>query len=167
MRSLFALATVAAMFGLGALASSAIAESIAQAQPASLIEGGSIAGAARIRAGDINCPHCDLHGADLTKQCVEHGDLSGANFDRAIASGMCLGSANLADATFRNANLTGADLNKANLANADLSGAKLTIANIRNADLSTAKGLTQSQVDLACGNQATRLPAGLTIRFCS
>jgi uncharacterized protein YjbI with pentapeptide repeats len=167
MRSLFALATVLAMFALGGLASSAIADSIAQAQPVSLVDGGSIAGAARIRAGDINCAHCDLHGADLSKQCVENGDLSGANFDHAIALGMCMGSANLSDASFRNANLTGADLNTANLANADLTGARLTIANIKGANLSTAKGLTQSQIDLACGDAATRLPAGLTIRFCS
>jgi hypothetical protein len=32
--------------------------------------------------------------------------------------------------------------------------------------LSTASGLTQDQLDDACGDEATKLPSGLTIRPC-
>jgi uncharacterized protein YjbI with pentapeptide repeats len=166
MRSVFALLAVAGFCGLAALASSAVANVVGQAQSASLMDTGSLAGAARIRAGEINCPHCDLHGADLSHQCVEHGDLTGANFDHAVARSMCMAFADFSSASFRKADLTGADLRESNLANSDLTGATLVLANLSGADFSTAKGLTQTQIDRACGDAATLLPAGLHVKFC-
>jgi uncharacterized protein YjbI with pentapeptide repeats len=52
------------------------------------------------------------------------------------------------------------------LSDTDLYGAKLDRADLSDADLSTASGLTQAQLDHACGNPATRLPPWLTVRSC-
>ena len=73
---------------------------------------------------------------------------------------------NLSDASFRNTDLSHVDLSGTILKNADLTGAKLTLANIQGADLSTAKGLTQSQINRACGDAATKLPQRLHVQFC-
>jgi uncharacterized protein YjbI with pentapeptide repeats len=47
-----------------------------------------------------------------------------------------------------------------------LQGADFTGANLSGADLSTAMGLTTRQLEDACGDEATALPAGVTIRAC-
>ncbi len=73
---------------------------------------------------------------------------------------------NLSDASFRNTDLSHVDLSGAILANADLTDAKLALANIQGADLSTAKGLTQAQINHACGDAATKLPPRLHVPFC-
>ncbi len=73
---------------------------------------------------------------------------------------------NLSDASFRNTDLSHVDLSGAILANADLTDAKLALANIQGADLSTAKGLTQAQINHACGDAATKLPPRLHVQFC-
>jgi len=76
------------------------------------------------------------------------------------------GGCNLSDASFRNTDLSHVDLSGAVLKNADLTGAKLALANIQGADLSTAKGLTQAQINRACGDAATQLPPRLHVQFC-
>ena len=76
------------------------------------------------------------------------------------------GGCNLSDASFRNTDLSHVDLSGAVLKNADLTGAKLALANIQGADLSTAKGLTQPQINRACGDAATQLPPRLHVQFC-
>jgi uncharacterized protein YjbI with pentapeptide repeats len=122
---------------------------------------------ARVKNEERNCPHCDLSHADLSFQCVKGGDLTEANFDGVKASYMCMSKANFTKASFRNADLTGANLANSNLSGADLTGATLDITSIKGTDLSTAKGLTQKQIDLACGDSETKLPQGLTVRTCS
>jgi hypothetical protein len=126
----------------------------------------ALAPAERIKAGDINCPHCDLAGTDLSNQCVKNGDLIGADLDRVNAHYMCMSYANFTGATFRNADLTGANLGHSNLTRADLTGARLDITSIKGANLATAKGLTQAQIDLACGDAETKLPPGLHVKTC-
>lgn len=64
-------------------------------------------------------------------------------------------------ADLRNANLTGARLREADLRLAWLDQAILSGAWLGGADLTGAKGLTQAQVDVARGNEETRLPEGL------
>ncbi|MDR3527858.1 MAG: pentapeptide repeat-containing protein [Rhizomicrobium sp.] len=123
-------------------------------------------GVASIRAGNHNCPHCVLTGADLTNQCVKGGDLTGANFDSAKLVVACMSKANFRGASFRGADLSGANLADSKLDDADLTGAILVITSIKGTDFSRAKGLTQAQLDGACGDAKTRLPAGLTVRVC-
>ena len=64
--------------------------------------------------------------------------------------------ANLQDATLKDTRLQRADLTGAQLIGADLSGASFRLA----------KGLTQAQLDSACGSVTTALPEGLTIANC-
>jgi uncharacterized protein YjbI with pentapeptide repeats len=59
------------------------------------------------------------------------------------------------------ADLGRADLGKAMFAGASLAQADLTLARLDGADLSGALGVTQPQLDRACGDAATRLPKGL------
>ena len=58
-----------------------------------------------------------------------------------------------------------------NLTNANLEGANLTdvglrLANISGASLRGVRALTQDQLDMACGNEKTVLPNGLTVGPC-
>jgi uncharacterized protein YjbI with pentapeptide repeats len=125
------------------------------------------AAVARIHAGIVDCPGCNLQGADLTNTCVKARNLTGANFDRATAVLMCMSFANFTDATFRGTDLSGANLAHATLNGADLSGAILTITSIKGTDLTKARGLTQQQLDAACGDANTKAPAGLTVHVCT
>jgi uncharacterized protein YjbI with pentapeptide repeats len=122
---------------------------------------------AAIEAGAHDCPHCVLAGADLTNQCVKGGNLQGADFDSARAVLMCMSFADFSGATFRNADLSGANLAHAKLDDADFSGAVLSITSFRGSDLTRARGLTQGQLDQACGDSETRPPPGLTVHVCS
>lgn len=121
---------------------------------------------ASIQAGNHDCPHCVLAGADLTNQCVKGGDLTGANFDDSRLVLACMSNANFRSASFRHADLSGANLANSKLDDADLSGAVLSITSIKGADLRRAKGLTQAQLDQACGDGATRVPAGMIVQRC-
>jgi uncharacterized protein YjbI with pentapeptide repeats len=122
---------------------------------------------ASIKAGRHDCPHCYLAHADLTNQCVKHGNLEGAVFDDAKLTLMCMSYGDFKHASFRGADLSGANLAHAELDGADLAGARLTITSIRAADLRHAKGLTQPQLDQACGDADTKLPANLHVKTCS
>ena len=52
------------------------------------------------------------------------------------------------------------------LRRADLTGAKTSITSFLGTDLRKVKGLTQAQLEIACGNTRTRLPPGLKIHTC-
>ena len=82
-------------------------------------------------------PGADLMGAQLSEQ-----DLRGSNL-----RGACLIAADLSGADLRAVDLIGADLRDSNLSGADLSSSFF---------------LTQSQLNSAKGDQATRLPPSLT-----
>ena len=122
---------------------------------------------ASIKAGKHDCPHCVLAGADLSNQCVKDGNLVGADFDNAKLVLMCMSFANFKGATFRGANLSGANLAQAKLDGADLTGALMTITSIKGTDLTHVRGLTQTQLDAACGDSDTKVPAGMTVKTCN
>jgi uncharacterized protein YjbI with pentapeptide repeats len=127
--------------------------------------------------------HADLSGAnlsgtDLSGANLRNADLTGARVTKADLSGVDLFGANLSGtdlsgANLGNADLFGARLVKANLGNADLTGARVTKANLSGANLSGAnllgtRGLTQTQLDEACGDANTKLPEGFTpLKPCS
>ena len=71
-----------------------------------------------------------------------------------------LKEADLVDVTLRRANLEEADLVDANLRRANLAGANLKQADLSGAFLQemTEEGLTQTQINEAVGNDATKLP---------
>lgn len=76
--------------------------------------------------------------------------------------GAKLRGADLQKANLRGAYLIAADLRDADLRQADLIGADLRDARLEGADLTGALFLTQSQVNAARGDNATKLPATLT-----
>lgn len=136
---------------------------------------------ARVQAG-WDCPGCnlfqadlsyrDLPGVDVSGARLRQADLSLATLNRADFSNANLSVANLFGARFTAARFRGADLSRANavgahFGGADLTGARLDGANLSGAELDTARGLTQRQLDAACGDAATTLPAGLSVRACA
>lgn len=120
---------------------------------------------------EVMLPEADLHAADLHRADLRDADLEGADLHRADLCraklhGAELRWADLHRARMCRADLEGADLKEADLHRADLSGANLRGADLRGADLRgadlrRAKGLTQAQIDAACGDPSTRLPHGL------
>ncbi len=96
----------------------------------------------------------DLDGALLVGAVLRDADLDGALLVDANLIG-----ANLTNATLRGANLTDAILPDADLGNADLTGAILVNTLPRGA-------ISPQQLDRACGDDSTVLPAGLTIPAC-
>jgi uncharacterized protein YjbI with pentapeptide repeats len=124
------------------------------------------AAVAKIHGGIVDCIGCDLRGADLTNTCVKEHDLHGANFDGANATLMCMSFANFTNASFRGTELSGANLAGAKMDGADMTGAKTSITSFLGTDLRRVKGLTQKQLDVACGDARTRLPPGLTVHTC-
>ena len=86
----------------------------------------------------VGRPTAEYAGADLVEAELRQADLSGANL-----RGACLIKADLSGADLRLADVTGADFR-----DADLSGA----------DLTESLFLTQSQLDAANGDAATKLP---------
>jgi uncharacterized protein YjbI with pentapeptide repeats len=124
------------------------------------------AAVAKIHGGIVDCAGCDLRGADLTNTCVKEHDLHGANFDGANATLMCMSFANFTNASFRGTELSGANLAGAKMDGADMTGAKTSITSFLGTDLRRVKGLTQKQLDAACGDAKTRLPPGLRVHTC-
>jgi uncharacterized protein YjbI with pentapeptide repeats len=118
---------------------------------------------------DTNFSGASLLSADLAWAHLQGANLSGAD----------LTGANLSGADLSNADLSGADLTGANLSRRDpgyesvygvdfsevseganLSGAKIANANLSGADL-TGATLTQAQLEVALGDEHTRLPSHL------
>jgi hypothetical protein len=152
-------------------------------QAALTVIGRRIKGPGAIDLANVGIPgailesHADLSGANLSGT-----DLSNANLSNADLTGARLTKANVSGANLFGANLSGTDLSSANLGNADLFGARLTKANLSGADLTSARltkvylsgadlsganllgatGLTQTQLDEACGDRNTKLPEGFT-----
>jgi len=124
------------------------------------------AAVARIQGGIVDCPNCQLQGANLLNTCVKTKDLHGANFDGANATLMCMSFANFTNASFRGTELSGANLAGAKLDGADLTGAKTSITSFLGTDLTKVKGLTQAQLNVACGDAKTKLPPGLRVHTC-
>jgi uncharacterized protein YjbI with pentapeptide repeats len=107
---------------------------------------------ASIKAGHHDCAHCELAGADF----------SGAKLVL-----MCMSYADFKGASFRHTDLAGANLAHAKLDGADFTGASLSITSFKGTDLRRAKGLTQKQLDAACGDADTKAPQGLSVKTCS
>jgi len=136
--------------------------------------------AARVRGG-ASCAGCDLFQIDLAYQSVAGRDFTGArirqaDFSLVTADRARLRGANLSLTNFFGARLSSADLTDTNLEGATLvgaylggarfAGAVLTGANLSGAELAGAIGLTQAQLNTACGDAATTLPAGMTVPAC-
>lgn len=129
----------------------------------------------------LDLAQVDLSGAELLSARLHGAQLRGARFDGArlenadlakvVAPGATFLQAQATKANFGGSDLASANFTGANLASADLTGARLLHANFHDAkldrtlisgtDLRLAQGLVQEQINAACGDNATQLPAGL------
>ena len=116
-----------------------------------------------------------LEATTMTKVDLDRVDLRNANLSSAMIAdssffGADLSGANLASATLKEVDLREADLTGAILSNARLTeGTRLELASLVNArldgaDLSGTVNLREGQLDGACGDQRTRLPASVTVQ---
>jgi uncharacterized protein YjbI with pentapeptide repeats len=130
---------------------------------------GALLTVADLRGGNLS--EADLIGANLAGGDLQGTNLSGANLSGANLRGANLTGANmtkanlhvieLSGANLSHADLSGANLKDATLSEADLDQANLTGAQLKRADLRGVAGLIQAQIDLALGNDQTRLPQGI------
>ncbi|MBI1407593.1 MAG: pentapeptide repeat-containing protein [Caulobacter sp.] len=135
---------------------------------------------ARVRGG-ASCPGCNLFQADLTglerrglnlsRSRLRQATLTAAVMNRTNFSGADLRDADASAAVFGGASFAGADLSNANfvgsyLQGANFRGAKLNGTVFSGVEMDRAVGLTQAQLNHACGDLSTRLPAGLRIPQC-
>ncbi|MES2033127.1 MAG: pentapeptide repeat-containing protein [Pseudomonadota bacterium] len=147
------------------------------ATPAMAQNRGQIAQVAR----GASCPGCNLFQAELTgrelgginlsRSRLRQADLSLAVMNRASFAGADLRDVNAFGGVFGGASFAGADLTNATfvgafLEGANFRGANLTGANFSGAEMGRASGLSQGQLDRACGDVATVLPRGLRIPAC-
>jgi uncharacterized protein YjbI with pentapeptide repeats len=114
---------------------------------------------------NADLPGAGLSGANMTGARLNEADMTGAHLSGANLSNAILFGVNLTGANLDHANLSGAWVNGALLTGTHLGGATLAGANLTVANLAGALGLTQAQLDAACG-QGAQLPAGLTLRPC-
>ena len=150
---------------------------LALASPAVAQNAGQIARA----VGGASCPGCNLFQAEFNGLQATGLDFSGARLRQADLSLTVLNRTrfNRADmrdvnayggvfssASFAGANLTNAGFVGSHLRGANFSGATVVGTDFSGADMSGARGLTQSQLDRACGDGTTVLPGGLHIPPC-
>ena len=136
--------------------------------------------ATRVRGG-ASCAGCDLFQISLAYQSIAGRNFAGARIRQAdlslaTADGARFRGANMSLTNFFGARLSSADLSDTNLEGATFvgaylggvrfTGAALTGANFSGAEMADAVGLTQAQLNTACGDATTTLPAGMTIPAC-
>ncbi len=115
----------------------------------------------------------DFSASDLSDANLSKAETNRVNFSNANLNGADLSKAEFARAKFSGANLSGVKFDYSNLARSDLRGAKFetppTLLNaylfqtrIEGLDLSALTDLEPWQIQLACGDDATKLPAGMS-----
>ncbi len=106
--------------------------------------------------------------SNFNKAEITRANFSGSNLENAT-----LTKADFSRVNFFNANMKGVDLSFSNVSRSNFTSIKLDeefslkgsfmfLTQIESLDLSKLKGLAQWQIDMACGNDQTKLPEGLT-----
>jgi uncharacterized protein YjbI with pentapeptide repeats len=131
--------------------------------------------------GGANCPHCNLFQADLSNKSFKGRDYAGARlrqsdlslavFNHSTFAGSDLRDVNGYGALFASVNFAGANMTNATfvgafLQGANFHGATLAGVNFSGAEMDHAVGLTQGQLNGACGDPSTTLPHGLHLPVC-
>jgi len=107
---------------------------------------------------NANFQKSEIARADFSDSTLTDIDFSKADLPRVNFEG-----STITNVSFRYTNLARADLSNIILnGNIDLSGSYLFLTNIAGLDLSSAGGMQQWQIDMACGDDNTVLPSGLT-----
>lgn len=128
-----------------------------------------------------SCNRCDLSEGNFGYKILSNRNYSGAQFRGSDFTAITMDNTNLSEADlsevnayagrFIGANFSDAKLDRASftggyLGRSDLTRASLIGTNFSGTDLRNVRGLTQNQLDAACGDRFTRLSGGLTIAYC-
>jgi uncharacterized protein YjbI with pentapeptide repeats len=131
--------------------------------------------------GGANCPGCNLFQADYSNKDMKGRNFAGARLRQSDLSLSVMNRTSFARADLRDVNAYGAVFSSANFAGADLtnatfvgtflegsnfSGARLAGANFSGAEMHRVSGLSQAQLNTACGDGSTLLPPGMRIPAC-
>lgn len=164
-----------AVAAIGAMSLTALAQTPEQNEAARK------ATADKLIKGQTTCEGCDLFQVDLSYQELPGLDLSNARLRQADLSVWTFDKSRFTGANMSIVNAFGvraehSDFSKVDFADAtlvggafggsDFTGAKFDNANLSGSDFATAKGLTQVQLNTACGDAATKLPKGLKLAAC-
>lgn len=114
-----------------------------------------------LEARGLNLSGARLRQADLSLSVMNRTRFSNADLRDVEAYGGVFSSSNFSGANLTNASFVGAYLDGSNFSGATLAG-----TNFAGASLERATGLSQGRLNQACGDEATRLPRGLTIPHC-
>ena len=114
-----------------------------------------------VEARGLNLSGSRLRQADLSLSVMNRTRFSNTDMRDVEAYGGVFSGSN-----FSRANLTNASFVGAYLEGASFSGATLSGTNLSGAQLTRATGLTQGQLNQACGDESTVLPRGLRIPAC-
>ena len=114
-----------------------------------------------LEARGLNLSGARLRQADLSLSVMNRTRFSNTDMRDVEAYGGVFSSSNFSRANLTNASFVGAYLEGASFAGATLSG-----TNLSGAQLTRATGLTQGQLNQACGDGSTILPRGLRIPAC-
>lgn len=110
----------------------------------------------------LNADKATFESAELQRSNFSGAQLADVNFTKADLGRSQFDGAEVGGSRFSLANLARADFRKASFSKpVDFDRAFFFLTRIENLDLSASTGLTQWQVDLACGNDKTMLPSGL------
>ncbi len=114
---------------------------------------------AGVSAQDASFASAGLQRADFSGANLTGADFRKAELGRAVFTGSVITGAKFAMANLARANLAGVRFEGP----LDFSGGFLFLTRLDGLDLSAATGLQQWQVDQACGDADTRLPASLSV----
>lgn len=92
--------------------------------------------------------------------------LTGANFARTDLRDAGAFSGVFTGANFSGANMAASSWVAAHFGGAGLRGDDLSGADFSGAEMAEARGLSQAQLNAACGDSSTTLPSGLSIPAC-
>jgi uncharacterized protein YjbI with pentapeptide repeats len=130
----------------------------------------------------------DAEGANFEGVVASRTDFSNGNYKNTNFLKAEIGRSNFSNSNLENANMSKADFSRVNFFNSNLKGVNLAFSNISRAnftsinidenfslegaymfltrieglDLSASKSLKQWQINMACGNEKTILPEGLS-----
>lgn len=124
-----------------------------------------------LEISDSEFKDATLNSAELRKARFYNTKFNEANLGRITALAATFENCDFEKTKFVGANLTKADFANSTFAGAMFGSANLNAASFKGADLSGARmasamGLTQLQLDEACGDDKTELPLDLTITYC-
>ncbi|OYX34709.1 MAG: hypothetical protein B7Y99_04945 [Caulobacterales bacterium 32-69-10] len=139
------------------------------------------AGQVQRAASGASCPGCNLFQANFGNKELKGRNFAGARLRQADLSASIMNRTSFARTDMRDVNAYGAVLSSVSFAGADLTnasfvgaylqganfaGARMAGTNFSGAEMDRAVGLTQGQLNGACGDASTRLPRGLSLRPC-